>query len=108
MTISTKQKLHFARLQYLKWLKSIGIRKGLEDIIMYRKTKVKSKPGELDLSYLKVRNSIPTSDRIPGVCLKKEVMSVQLPAGKTIGIGYNKGTYQVVDKSDFKTMGRKI
>jgi hypothetical protein len=31
-----------------------------------------------------------------------------LPAGKTIGIGYNKGTYQVVDSSDFKTMGRKI
>jgi len=31
-----------------------------------------------------------------------------LPAGKTIGIAYNKGAYQVVDSSDFKTMGRKV
>ena len=30
-----------------------------------------------------------------------------MPEGKTIGIAYNKGNYQVVDKTDFKTMGRK-
>jgi len=26
---------------------------------------------------------------------------------KTIGIAYNKGNYQIVDKADFKTMGKK-
>ena len=53
------------------------------------------------------RNSIPTSDRIPGACVKRTVPKVKLPEGKTIGIAYNKGNYQVVDKTDFKTMGRK-
>ena len=54
------------------------------------------------------RNSIPTSDRIPGACVKRTLPKVQLPAGKTIGIAYNKGNYQVVDATDFKSMGRKI
>jgi len=53
------------------------------------------------------RDSIPTSDRIPGACTKRSLPKVQLPEGKTIGIAYNKGNYQVVDKSDFKSMGRK-
>ena len=60
----------------------------------------------LDINGLK-RNSIPTSDRIPGACTKEEKPQVQLPEGKTIGIAYNKGNYQIVDKADFKTMGRK-
>ena len=53
------------------------------------------------------RYSIPTSDRIPGACVKRQQPKVQLPEGKTIGIAYNKGNYQVVDATDFKTMGRK-
>ena len=53
------------------------------------------------------RNSIPTSDRISGVCTKESKPKVQLPEGKTIGIAYNKGNYQIVDKADFKTMGKK-
>ena len=61
----------------------------------------------LDINGIK-RNSIPTSDRIPGACVKRSKPKVQLPAGKTIGIAYNKGNYQVVDKKDFKSMGRKI
>ena len=60
----------------------------------------------LDINGIK-RNSIPTSDRIPGACVKRSKPKVQLPAGKTIGIAYNKGNYQVVDEADFKTMGRK-
>tara|TARA_B100000475_G_C14727658_1_gene200436 strand:+ start:223 stop:492 length:270 start_codon:yes stop_codon:yes gene_type:complete len=60
----------------------------------------------LDIHGLK-RDSIPTSDRIPGACTKRQMPKVQLPEGKTIGIAYNKGNYQVVDKSDFKSMGRK-
>ena len=62
---------------------------------------------QLDINGLK-RNSIPTSDRIPGACVKRTLPKVQLPAGKTIGIAYNKGNYQVVDDTDFKSMGRKI
>ena len=54
------------------------------------------------------RNSIPTSDRIPGACVKRTLPKVKLPEGKTIGIAYNKGNYQVVDAADFKTMGRKV
>jgi hypothetical protein len=38
----------------------------------------------------------------------KRTYATQLPAGKTIGIAYNKGAYQVIDSSDFKTMGRKV
>ena len=53
------------------------------------------------------RYSIPTSDRIPGACVKRTLPKVNLPEGKTIGIAYNKGNYQVVDQTDFKTMGRK-
>ena len=54
------------------------------------------------------RNSIPTSDRIPGACVKRTLPKVKMPAGKTIGIAYNKGNYQVVDAADIKTMGKKI
>ena len=61
----------------------------------------------LDINGLK-RNSIPTSDRIPGACVKRTMMKPKLPAGKTIGIAYNKGNYQIVDESDITTMGKKI
>ena len=61
---------------------------------------------QLDINGL-TRNSIPTSDRISGVCTKESKPKVQLPEGKTIGIAYNKGNYQIVDKADFKTMGKK-
>ena len=61
----------------------------------------------LDINGLK-RNSIPTSDRIPGACVKRTLPKVTLPEGKTIGLAYNKGNYQVVDKSDFKSMGRNV
>ena len=61
----------------------------------------------LDINGIK-RNSIPTSDRIPVACVKRQQPKEQLPEGKTIGIAYNKGNYQVVDASDFKTMGRKV
>jgi len=62
---------------------------------------------QLDINGLP-RNSIPTSDRIPGACVKRTLPKVKLPEGKTIGIAYNKGNYQVVDATDFKTMGKKI
>ena len=62
---------------------------------------------QLDINGLQ-RYSIPTSDRIPGACVKRTLPKVKMPEGKTIGIAYNKGNYQVVDAADFKTMGRKV
>ena len=61
----------------------------------------------LDINGIK-RVSLSTGDNISGICTKKSMPKVQLPEGKTIGIAYNKGNYQVVDKKDFKSMGRKI
>ena len=61
----------------------------------------------LDINGLK-RTSVPTSDKISGACIKKTTIKVKLPEGKTISQAYNKGGYQVVDKSDFKSMGKKI
>ena len=53
------------------------------------------------------RPSLPTSDKIAGVGLKRKY-ATQVPAGKTIGVAYNKGPYMVVDSTDFKTMGKKV
>ena len=61
----------------------------------------------LDINGIK-RISLPTGDNISGICTKRSMPKVQLPEGKTIGIAYNKGNYQVVDAADFKTMGKKI
>ena len=106
MSLTNKQKLHLARLQHIKWLRSIGIKSSLQDVSVYKEPKVRE-GGELDLSMYKVKNSIPTSDRIVGNTYKR-FYSTELPAGKTISVAYNKGAYQVVDAKDFKTMGRKI
>ena len=83
-----------------------------------KKKKLMGKYGKLDRDKLTGfplpdynsdnRNSIPTSDRIPGYATKKAMPKVVLPEGKTIGVAYNKGNYQIVDKADFKTMGKKI
>ena len=104
---SKKQKLHLARLEHLSWLRSKGINATLEDVSVFKKSNVQSKPGELDLSHLQVKNSIPCGNRIGGSTAKR-VYATQLPAGKTISVAYNKGPYMVVDAKDFKTMGRKI
>jgi len=60
-----------------------------------------------DLPDYKVRQTVPTSDRITGDT-KKRLYSTQLPVGKTISVAYNKGPYMVVDQKDFNTMGKKI
>lgn len=100
-----KKELKQYRLKYYKWLKSLGIKVNTKT----GRVITKSRPvGNADLSYLKVKNSIPLSDRIPGACVKRELLKPRLPAGKAISIAYNKGNYQLVDVTDFKTMGRKI
>ena len=98
--LTNKQRLELAKLQYCKWLKSLGLN-------LTSKGKVINRHLGFDMPNYKVRDSIPTSDRVVGDTYKK-TYATRLPAGKTIGIAYNKGAYQVVDSSDIKTMGRKI
>jgi len=98
--LTNKQRLELARLQHRKWLKSLGLN-------LTAKGKIINRHLGFDIPDYKVRNSIPTSDRIVGDTYKR-IYATKLPAGKTIGIAYNKGAYQVVDSSDFKTMGRKV
>ena len=97
-----KEKLNKLRLKHWKWIKSLCVN------ISLKTGKIKNVFKGYSLPDYKVRNSVPLGNRIPGVCVKRKVVMAQLPEGKTISIGYNKGTYQVVDKSDFKSMGRKI
>jgi len=103
----SKKKLYNIRLSHYKWLQSKGIKTTFESVCKFEKPNVKSKPGELDLSHLQVKDSIPCSNNIGGSTAKR-VYATQLPAGKTISVAYNKGPYMVVDAKDFKTMGRKI
>ena len=103
----TKKELYIVRLNHYKWLLSKGIKTTFESVCKFEKSNVKSKQGELDLSHLKVRDSIPCGNRIGGSTAKR-VYATQLPAGKTISVAYNKGPYMIVDAKDFKTMGRKI
>jgi hypothetical protein len=76
--LTNKQKLDLVLTQYRRWLKSIGLK-------LNNKGRVISNHKGFDIPY-----------------------ATQLPAGKTIGIAYNKGAYQVVDSTDIKTMGRKV
>ena len=105
--MKTKKELYKIRLDHYKWLLSKGIKTTFDQVCKFAKTKVKSKPGELDLSHLKVRDSIPCSNNIGGSTAKR-VYATQIPAGKTISVAYNKGPYMIVDAKDFKTMGRKV
>lgn len=98
--LTNKQRLQLALIQYRKWLKSLGLK--LND-----KGSVINNHKGFNIPDYKVRDSIPTSDRVIGDTYKR-TYATKLPAGKTIGIAYNKGAYQVVDSSDFKTMGRKV
>lgn len=105
--MKTKKEIHQIRVDHYNWLISKGIKITFEEVCVFQKPNAKSKPGELDLSHLQVRDSIPCSNNIGGSTAKR-VYATQLPAGKTISVAYNKGPYMVVDAKDFKTMGRKI
>jgi len=98
--LTNKQRLELVSTQYRKWLKTLGLK-------LNKKGKVISRHKGFDIPSYKTRDSIPTSDRVVGDTFKR-TYATKLPAGKTIGIAYNKGAYQVVDASDITTMGRKI
>lgn len=99
--LNKSERLAIVKNNYMKWLKSIGIK-------LDKNGKVINTFEGYPMPDLSVRDSIPTSDRIPGACVKRVLPKSQMPAGKTIGIAYNKGNYQLIDAKDIKTMGKKI
>ena len=103
--LTNRQRIELAKLQHYKWLKSLGLKVNMKTGHIIKR--FKEEKGDLDLSHLKVRDSIPCSNNIGGSTAKR-VYATQLPAGKTISVAYNKGPYMVVDAKDFKTMGRKV
>ena len=100
--LNKSERLAIVKNNYMKWLKSIGVRLDSKGRV------INNFKGYPFPDYSSDRNSIHTSDRIPGACVKRTKMKAKLPAGKTIGIAYNKGNYQIVDESDITTMGKKI
>ena len=96
MKLKTKEILK----KHKKWLMTLGIK-------FDKKGNVISNFKGYPFPDLSTYNSIPTSDRVGGAGLKR-FYATQVPAGKTIAVAYNKGPYMIVDKKDFKTMGRKI
>ena len=103
--ISKRELIKIAKFKHYKWLKSIGLKVNMKTGHIIKR--YKAEPKELDLSHLKVRDSLPCSNNISGSTAKRDY-ATQLPAGKTISVAYNKGPYMIVDAKDFKTMGRKI
>lgn len=102
------EKLKLLKRNHNLYIKSLGVNININTGKIYKKfTGYTSPDYTLDINGIK-RNSIQPSNRIAGVCYKQSSPKVNLPAGKTIGIAYNKGNYQIIDSTDFKTMGRKI
>ena len=92
------------------WIKSLGVNIDVKTgkVSKNKKFKGYDMPNyDTDINGVE-RVSIPLGNRIPVGCVKKQQPKVELPEGKTIGIAYNKGNYQIVDSADFKTMGKKV
>ena len=102
--LTKREQIELAKNRHYKWLQSLGLKVNLKTGHIIKSKRVSK---TLDRNMYKVRDSIPTSDRIVGNTYKR-YYSTTLPAGKTISVAYNKGAYQVVDAKDFKSMGRKI
>ena len=102
MKMARKKKLENLKKKHNRYIKSLGVNIDVDTGEIF------SSFDGYDFPDLSCRPSLPTSDRIPGACVKRTLPKVQMPAGKTIGIAYNKGNYQVVDAADIKTMGRKV
>ena len=101
MKMVRKKKLENLKKKHNRYIKSLGVNIDVDTGEIF------SSFEGYDFPDLSCRPSVPTSDNIAGVGLKKKY-ATQVPAGKTISVAYNKGPYMIVDDKDFKTMGRKI
>ena len=99
--LTKKQKIKNLKKKHNQYIKSLGVNIDIDTGV------IDTRFEGFDLPDLSCRPSLPTSDNIAGVGLKKKY-ATQLPVGKTISVAYNKGPYMIVDEKDFKTMGRKI
>lgn len=101
--LTKKQRLEKAQKEHRKFLLSVGL-----NINSRNKVIIKARRG-YDFPDLSTVEHYKLSNNISGIGRKKWSPSEPyIPKGKTVGIGYNKGTYQLVDGSDIKTMGRKV
>ena len=101
MKMVRKKKLENLKKRHNQYIKSLGVNIDVDT------GEIMSSFEGYPLPDLSCRPSLPTSDNIAGVGLKKKY-ATRVPAGKTISVAYNKGPYMIVDDKDFKTMGRKI
>ena len=101
MRMVRKKKLENLKKKHNQYIKSLGVNIDVDTGEIF------SSFDGYDFPDLSCRPSLPTSDNIVGVVLKKKY-ATRVPAGKTISVAYNKGPYMIVDDKDFKTMGRKI
>ena len=101
--LTKKQRLQKAQNEHRKFLLSMGL-----TINSRNKVIIKQRLGT-PFPDLSTKETYKLSNNILGIGRKKWSPSEPyIPAGKTVGIGYNKGTYQLVDGSDIITMGRKV
>ena len=82
--LNKTERLAIAKEQHIKWLLSIGVK-------LDKNGKVINNFKGYPMPDLSVRNSIPTSDRIPGCLYEESIDESTNVSGKTIGIAYNKG-----------------
>ena len=71
--LNKSERLAIVKNNYMKWLKSIGVR-------LDSKGRVINNFKGYPFPDYSVRNSIPTSDRIPEACVKRTKMKAKLPA----------------------------
>ena len=103
--LTKREQIELAKNRHYKWLQSLGLKVNMKTGHIIKR--FKEEKSDLDLSHLKVKQTVPCSNNIGGSTAKR-IYATQLPAGKTISVAYNKGPYMIVDAKDFKTMGRKI
>ena len=102
-----KKEIHKTQLDHFKWLISKGIKTTFEEVCVFQKPKIKSKPGNLDLSYLKVEDQC-SNKIVDGGTKPDNSWKIEASKNFTIVPAYNKGPYMVVSKSDLKTAGKKV
>tara|TARA_Y100001937_G_scaffold24219_1_gene34842 strand:+ start:8094 stop:8435 length:342 start_codon:yes stop_codon:yes gene_type:complete len=101
--LKAKQNLELAKKKHRQFLLSVGL-----PIDKRNRVIIKARRG-YDFPDLSTEENYKLSNNISGIGKKRWSPSEPyIPKGKTVGIGYNKGTYQLVDGPDIKTMGRKV
>ena len=101
--LTKKQRLQKAQNKHRKFLLSMGLNINTRNRVIIKQRLGTPFPDLSTVEHYKLSNNIS------GIGRKKWSPSEPyIPKRKTVGIGYNKCTYQLVDVSDIKTMGKKV